>query len=207
MERPVLIFVEGLADIKFIQDYVNHILKIELSKNEIVETEGWTNILSKKEKGELYLNKMKINSDNNGVNLIIFDADSNFENRRKEILEWGQKNSVDFQLFLFPNNSLTGALEDLLEQIINPNNEPIFDCWDNFEDCIQSKSIEGRTEPLTIPAKKTKIYGYLETLLGTTRSEKDKIKERNRDYKELSHWNLDSEFVNPLKDFLVKNIK
>jgi len=32
--------------------------------------------------------------------------------------------------FLLPNNHDTGALEDFLENIINPNNRPIFDCWE-----------------------------------------------------------------------------
>jgi len=207
MERPINIFVEGIADIKFIHDYINHILHLELPENDVINSGGWTNLNSKKEKGELILNKMVSNSDNNGVNLIIFDADSNYENRRTEILKWGTDNSVQFELFLFPNNSLPGALEDLLEKIINPNNVPIFDCWTDFEKCIQTKSIKGRTTPLTIPAKKTKIYGYLETLLGTSKSEKEKIKERERNYNEQSHWNLDSEFLGPLKDFLIQNIK
>jgi hypothetical protein len=207
MERPINIFVEGIADEKFIQDYVSYILNIELSKNDIIKSEGWTNIISTEEKGELILNKMISNTDNGGLNLIIFDSDSDCENRRKEILKWGLDNSVEFQLFLFPNNSLPGTLEDLLENIINQNNKPIFDCWGGFEDCIQSKTIVGRSQPLTIPAKKTKIYGYLETLLGKSNSEKEKIKERERNYKEKSHWNLDSEFINPLREFLTENIK
>ena len=207
MEKPINIFVEGIADEKFIQDYVSHLLNIELSKNDIIKSEGWTNINSKKGKGELIINKMISNSDNGGLNIIIFDSDSDYEKRREEILKWGVDNSVEFQLFLFPNNSLPGALEDLLEKIINENNKPIFECWDGYEECIQSKTINGRSQPLTIPAKKTKIYGYLETLLGKSQSEKEKIKERERNYKEKTHWNLDSEFLNPLRDFLIANIK
>jgi hypothetical protein len=59
---------------------------------------------------------------------------------------------------------------------------------------------------LTIPAKKTKIYAYLEVLLGVTKKEKEKIKERERDYKNKGHWNLDSDFLIPLKEFLLKHI-
>jgi len=123
MEKPINIFVEGIADEKFIQDYVSHLLNIELSKNDIIKSEGWTNINSKKGKGELIINKMISNSDNGGLNIIIFDSDSDYEKRRKEILKWGVDNSVEFQLFLFPNNSLPGALEDLLEKIINKNTD------------------------------------------------------------------------------------
>ena len=173
----------------------------------LIQLVGLVNIMSEKDKGEMILNKMKSNTDNGGTNLIIFDADDDFAERKKEILEWGKKSNVDFELFLFPDNSSSGALEELLELIINPKNVPIFDCWDNFEACIKSKKIEGRAIPLTIPAKKTKIYGYLETLLGSSKSEKERIKERERNYKEKTHWNLDSDSLKSLKEFLTKNIQ
>ena len=65
--------------------------------------------------------------------------------------------------------------------------------------------IEGRTPPpLTTPAKKTKIYGYLEALLFESESEKKKIKERDREYDNALHWNLDAEYLLPLKEFLEK---
>ena len=68
--------------------------------------------------------------------------------------------------------------------------------------------IEGRTPPpLTTPAKKTKIYGYLEALLFESESEKKKIKEREREYDNALHWNLDAEFLLPLKEFLEKWIE
>ena len=62
-----------------------------------------------------------------------------------------------------------------------------------------------KTPPtLTIPAKKTKIYAYLETLLGKSRSQKKLIKDANRNYKNTQHWNLDAEYLEPLKEFLLK---
>ena len=62
-----------------------------------------------------------------------------------------------------------------------------------------------KTPPtLTIPAQKTKIYAYLETLLGKSRSQKKLIKDANRNYKNTQHWNLDAEYLEPLKEFLQK---
>jgi hypothetical protein len=61
--------------------------------------------------------------------------------------------------------------------------------------------------PLTTPAKKTKIYGYLEALLGTSESDKKKIKEREREYHNALHWNLDAEYLSSLKEFLVKSLR
>lgn len=68
--------------------------------------------------------------------------------------------------------------------------------------------IPGRTPPpLTIPAKKTKIYGYLEALLGTSKREKELIKEKERDYENAQHWNLDAEYLEELKLFLLNKLK
>ncbi|RRB06541.1 hypothetical protein [Larkinella rosea] len=60
------------------------------------------------------------------------------------------------------------------------------------------------TGKFTTPARKTKIYAYLEALLGETDSEKEKIKERKRNYRETKHWNIApaNPFLKPLKAFL-----
>ena len=54
--------------------------------------------------------------------------------------------------------------------------------------------------------KKTKIYAYLETLLGKSRSQKELIKDRNRNYENPLHWNLNSKYMEPLKVFLIDNL-
>ena len=51
-----------------------------------------------------------------------------------------------------------------------------------------------------------KIYGYLEALLGETKSQKELIKEANRNYENTQHWNLDAEYMEPLKRFFVNNM-
>ena len=55
-------------------------------------------------------------------------------------------------------------------------------------------------------AKNTKIYGYLEALLGETKSQKELIKEANRNYENPQHWNLDAEYLEPLKAFFAKTL-
>lgn len=54
------------------------------------------------------------------------------------------------------------------------------DFWDNIPYSVSS--------PLTIPAKKTKIYAYLETLLGKSKTQKKLIKDANRNYENTQHW-------------------
>jgi hypothetical protein len=144
MSKPVKIFVEGIADVKFMLDYISYILpNFNIDKDTIVESGGWTN------NREKIQNLMMQNTDNGGVNLVIFDADTDFSARKKEIEDWKTRCGLKFEIFLFPNNSDIGALEDLLEKIILNKNKPIFDCWTGYERCLDSKVIEGRVTPLT----------------------------------------------------------
>lgn len=202
MKKVFNIFVEGVADARFFKQYINHVFGEEIADERIVTLKGWDNL-----KTEASAARMRSMSANGGVNLVIVDADKDFQARKDEIAKWQLENEVEFELFILPNNQDAGALEDLLENIINPNNRPILDCWEDYEEELVKLDIPGRTPPpLTTPAKKTKIYGYLEALLGESKSQKELIKEVNRNYEEALHWNLDAEYLQPLKEFLTKHL-
>ena len=202
MKDRFLIVVEGIADETFIRQYLYHLFGQKVPDNFILRTNGKDNL-----KSSVAINRMRSMTDQGGINLVIFDADNNFETRRASILEWKKQNGLEFELFLLPNNQDKGELEDLLENIINPNNRPIMECWEHYEKELVTLDIPGRTPPpLTTPAKKTKIYGYLEALLGTSENDKKKIKEREREYHNALHWDLDAIFLSPLKEFLKKRI-
>ena len=201
-ERLYTLYVEGIADMVFFKQYIQHCFGIVAPEERIVNLEGWTNI-----KGISALRRMRSTTDNGGINIAILDADEDIDARRKDILNWKQEHGVEFELFLLPNDKDAGTLEDLLENIINPNNRPIFDCWEHYEQELVQIDILGRTPPpLTTPARKTKIYAYLEALLGETKNQKELIKEANRNYENPQHWNLDSEYLEPLRSFLVDNL-
>ena len=210
MMKRFRIFVEGDADKKFLCDYYHHLFHDKAPKNSIIHTGELEekNGGYKKLTNEVNIREMRINSDQGGINLVIFDADEDVEARRAKLLSIKKKIDVEFELFLIPNNKEAGALEDLLETIINPNNRPIMDCWEDYEKELVQLDIPDRTPPpLTTPAKKTKIYGYLEALLGESKNQKEKIKEAKRNYENTLHWNLDSEYLDPLKMFLKCNIE
>ena len=200
------IIVEGDADKKFFEDYYHHVFGEKAPKGSIThpgkdgDTGGYQKL-----KSEDAIGVMRQNTDMGGINLVIFDADEDTESRRAELLAIKEEFGVEFELFLLPNNKDAGALEDLLENIINPNNQPVMVCWQTYEEKLREVRIPSKTPPtLTIPAKKTKIYAYLETLLGKSRSQKKLIKDANRNYKNTQHWNLDAEYLEPLKEFLQK---
>lgn len=199
MKNLFTIYVEGIADVAFIKQYIHHLWNVVVGENSIMSLDGWTNL-----KGKTWQQRMRTNTANNVINIVIIDADKDIDARRADILNWKQQNGLEFELFLLPNNKDAGALEDLLENIINPNNQPIFDCWEDYEKALVELEIPDRTPPpLTTPAKKTKIYGYLEALLFETKSQKKLIKEANRNYQNTQHWDLDAEYLDPLKSFLI----
>ena len=203
MKDIFTIFVEGLADEVFFRQYLHHLYGIIVPNNRIQRLDGWTNL-----KGSTWQQRMRTNTANGGTNIVIIDADDDIEARRSDILSWRRQHGLDFELFLLPNNQDIGALEDLLENIINPSNRPILDCWEDYEKGLIKLVIPGRTPPpLTTPAKKTKIYGYLEALLFDSKSQKEQIKEVNRNYENTQHWNLDAEYLEPLKEFLQCNME
>lgn len=203
MKELYTIYVEGVADVRFISQYIHHLFDIIVPEERIVKLDGWTNL-----KGTTWQQRMRAITDKGGTNIVIIDADNDIDAKRSDILAWKTENNLDFELFLLPNNKDAGALEDLLENIINPNNKPIFECWEGYEKELVKLDIPGRTPPpLTTPAKKTKIYGYLEAYHGETKREKELIKEANRNYADPRLWNLDAEYLGALKGFLERNLK
>lgn len=60
--------------------------------------------------------------------------------------------------------------------------------WDNIPCSVSS--------PLTIPAKKTKIYVYLETLSGKSKTQKKLIKDANHNYENTQPWNIEAKYEN-----------
>lgn len=205
--KRFLIIVEGDADKKFFRDYYHHLFQEKAPENSIIFPKDNNTGGKDKLKSEETLQALRQNTNQDGVNLVIFDADEDIEARRKELLAVKEQFGVEFELFLLPNDKDAGALEDLLENIINPDNQPVMDCWATYEGELEKVRIPTKTPPtLTIPAKKTKIYAYLETLLGKSRSQKKLIKDPYRNYENTQHWNLDAEYLEPLKEFLENNI-
>ncbi len=195
----VQIFVEGIADQKFLQDLIEEWYGVKLTignlskTGNILETQG-KDVFKTEDKLKKLTQIFKLNRLSGVQNLVIFDADT-YAETHAYISSINEAQNFDF--FLFPNNESDGDLETLLENIINPKNRAIFDCWQSYEECLSPK--------FTTPARKTKIYGYLEAILGESKSQKEQIKEIKRDYRNSAHWILDSQqmaILQPLKLFL-----
>ena len=210
MDLSIRIFCEGISDQRFLRDFLKvhydvFISDKELKENKLIQNLGSWN--------KLKLQKIQITETYSEFNSLVFlDADDEkvidkpgFEATSKfvnELMnEWSWKK---YDIFVLPNNQDSGTIEDLLENIINIENKSIFDCWNEFENCLS------KNKSLSIPAKKSKIYSYLECLHGVTNQEKDKCKDTNRDFQDEKLWdirNLDNPYVLKLKTFLDQYLK
>lgn len=181
----VKIYVEGVTDVNFIRKYLKYLRDLDFGKNDIIDVKGKDALVYKVE-------DLNQNSDQlGGINLVIFDADDDFDLRKKQWDDFKRKHSVKFDLFLFPDNSSNGELEDLLcKLMIAKHSVPIFSCFDNFNECLMSNSYE----PSNI---KGRVYAYVDAL----------TKDENitpYDFLNSEIWDLDNVALNPLKEFLRK---
>lgn len=219
-----VIWTEGIADQKFLADVIEHWFGFKFDRSQskegetvfefrndggdmlIIQSLGGKDTLLSREKSKMDLSALFGFNALQGIqNIVLLDTDDDLEVRKREIDEARNKLGVDFPCFLLPDDKSVGDLETLLEEIITPQNKSIFECWKAYEDCLSKKeNLQKPDRRYTLPARKTKIYAYLEALLGESKKQKELIKEAKRDYNNADHWILDGskEPLKPLKDFL-----
>ena len=89
------IFVEGVADKRFLEEYLAYLYGIRPERNDVISCDGWTNVGR-----ESCVNQMRRNTDDGGENLLVFDADLKPCERRADIEAMMKKNNLSCQLFL-----------------------------------------------------------------------------------------------------------
>lgn len=182
--RNIKFLVEGKEDIRFLKDFIFHHFKITLQDDSFFSNEG----KSEKLNDNTNLIKSTFNDVQNAI--LIFDADdTDYRSTIKNIQQ--QSLDIDFETFLFPNNKDKGNLETLLRNIVTEKD--LFGCIDSYVNCIDSLEI-ARMKPTV---EKTKMFIYLDSLL-----QEAAPKGTKRDYLMRNVWNLDSEYLIPLKNFL-----
>lgn len=110
MMRSNTIFVEGVADERFIWQLAEHLFGDISERINIIKTNGCSNLMSPK-KQTAYINQMKRTSADNGVNLVIFDADDDYGKKKDELVKWKEQNNVDFNCSCFQTTVLPANLK------------------------------------------------------------------------------------------------
>lgn len=185
MAKDCLIFVEGNTDKDFIECYLNF-LGIN-NRYKVIDSEG---------KDKLKTSKLDMAIPKSIK--IIFDADNNLKDSKENIekqledIEKETKKEIKSkcEIFLFPNNQDKGNLETLIENIAKE--QCILKCFDNYQECISKLN----NINIKLPPKKTKVFAYLNCF-----GLKNGVQEFKLNDDIL---NLNSSYITPLKDFLLK---
>jgi len=185
-EMPVntRIFVEGIDDEQFLKAYLKH-LSFDSKQFSVGNVGGKDNTDELREKAERAIASGQ-------KALVIFDANSDPAGARKKIA--GALQELPYNVFLFPNDRSNGALEDLLEKVINPKHQAIFDCFEEYKKCIIGNKYEA-------PSHKAKIYAY-QWSNGLRKEERD---HGNRHF-DPNYWDFDNAALEPLKNFLSEHL-
>lgn len=200
------IFVEGKSDQVFLRDIILTKYKVDFSQtlnDSIINVNGFTNIIN-------YRNKLNEDSRKiqGGKNIIILDTDKRKEqdfSGRIDRLKWLETNlkGINYCVFLWPDDiSNEGNLETVLKTCIIDKFGFIFDCFDQFEDCLKSVPLEPN---LKTPDDKTKLFSYNSFLKPFWEDSKNDANETKRNYLDKGIWNLDfekNEYLKKLVNFL-----
>ncbi len=213
----VKIFCEGVTDQVFIADCLEIFysieteriekkpftrdgkdeIRLEIKKKDVVEIieVGGCSRLS----DVVYSTQLLDNEELGGINVVIFDADftgmingnKGLESCKTKLNSIKSKNGVNFEYYIWPNNKSDGVIETLLRQLIPLEKEPIFDCIEKSQICLQSCGIPNLKYSNLDLKDKIRFYLHYSHL---------KSEERNRDYKVNQFWNLDFNNITDLYD-------
>lgn len=149
------------------------------------------------------------------VNLIIFDADTpttggGYSKRLNEIEE--TINLMEdclnkSEIFLFPNNKDDGILENLLEQIINPEHRCLLEYFATYEQSLASHKDEYGKDKYETPDQKTRMFAYISAFKKTHKQREHFKNKGDWMFNNPQFWNLNAEALQPLKDFLEHHLK
>lgn len=191
--KKILIYGEGQEDKMFLLDFIH----CRFGADKIYFQVDATNSKTKIPKVEQQLRE---NTDAGGINIIIFDADNDFNKAKDDILNIKNNLNLEFDIFLFPDNQNVGQFETLLMQICPPENLPFFDCWKSFYDC--TNQLVNKKSSLY---SKTESQCYCEIYLD--KSVVRKIEKKKIDYLDSDAWNLNYPSLEPLYLFLKHHLE
>ncbi|MDX1905809.1 MAG: DUF3226 domain-containing protein [Bacteroidia bacterium] len=156
MSSRVRIFVEGKTDKELLEAVLAGCFP-HISTTVDIKPCGGLPGLSKQRP------QLQENTDNGGINLIVFDADNNPEQRRQDLIQQLADMGQSCPIFLFPDNQSPGQQEALLREMATISD--FFTCWDHFQQCLQHLNQAYHTDHHQM------VYAYEQVYL-----EKDEMK-------------------------------
>ena len=198
----IRIFIESkkkeTSEYNFLSTFIKEKLGIPSSSYSIECVDGKDNLHNIK-------NKLIENTLEGGKNLIIFDADApsnkgGFEKRQSELDMELKELDCNAEIFLFPNNHDDGMFENLLEHLtLTERYKNFFDCYSDYEACLG--------DGYRHPDLKGKVFTYISSMKSLSNTKWKKLGSGDWQFAYPEYWNLDAEYLQPLKDFLYSHLK
>ena len=206
------IFIEGknkkVPESEFLRTILQHI-GVAADQYELIHTDGYKNLLDSAITSNVEI--MRANTDAGGKNLVIFDADTadnggSFAVRQNELLKRKVALGLDFELFLWPDNQGDGDVEILMESVARKDLYPeFFECFGKYEHCMSQRKNDKGEPFYTTPNRKGKLHTYFNAI-PISKTKKDGFGKGSWRWDDAEIWNLDAESLQPLKEFLLKNL-
>lgn len=197
----IKIFIEAgkpsTSEYVFIKTLVTRILDIDSGKFKIECVDGKDNL-------DKAANIFKTNSEEGGINLIVFDADfpankGGFKVRQEFLQQRMAELGIEAELFLFPNHNDDGDFEYLLEQLTQSERHKLFfDCFGDYETCLGSNYLT--------PNRRGKLHTYI-SAMPMSKTKRDKLGQGEWQFENTDYWDLNKPYLDPLKEFFLHWIK
>lgn len=191
--RPLRIFTDYERHANFLKGFVLAKFGRKLTTTEVVRLSGIHNL-------PLAQQAFAQNTAMGGINLLVIDGYTGLENDNAMLEGLKEKLSIDFEHFIFPNNTNSGSLEDLLYQIIPNRFDALKDCFSTYETEILKVAIAPETKPYNLPSATGRIYAYLDAVLES--GDKEIFNAETRDYTQNKYFDIHSDLTVPLAKFL-----
>lgn len=162
----------------------------------IVPIDGWANLKNMSPK----LHQNLLEGDKIAI---LFDADGaenggGNEKRMQAIHETLADIGInDVSVFLWPNNQNDGDFETMLENIVRVDlHEIFFSCFHDYEVCVAKQ--------YNTPNRKGKFHTFITAQKGLNKMQRNRIGSGYWLFDAPNLWNLDSDYLQPLKAFLTE---
>lgn len=161
---------------------------------------------------EAIVNQMRSAIDEQENCLLFLDADTPQKNGGFVAKEaWVKKNlavcNLSVPFFIYPNNAENGDVECLMVRIARRDlHNRWFDCFEDYEKCVAGiKNTNGQSS-YNIPNLKGKLHTYISSM-NLSAKDRNNIGGGNWLFENEQYWDLSSDELNPIVNFLRENLK
>lgn len=162
---------------------------------------------------ETIINQIKEAQTEGDAALIFVDCDTvekkgGYIKRKTYIDKKSQENGIVFPYFLYPDNHSEGEVERLMSAVARRDlHKVFFDCFEDYEKCIKGAKDKATGELMyNTPDIKSKLNAYIRAQRLSSR-EKSRIGSGDWLFENTDYWDLHSEKLKPLIDFLKANLR